>query len=89
MPGEEGRAFQQDRLAFFGKVGALFFLSSELAGRYEANEWRLDVGIRPFLAAAAALAAVWAACRSRRSSARAAWASSTGPDTRGSSGRPR
>jgi len=63
MPGEEGRAFQQDRLAFFGKVGALFFLSSELAGRYGANEWRLDVGIRPFVAAAAALAAVWAACR--------------------------
>ena len=63
MPGEEGRAFQQDRLAFFGKVGALFLLSSELAGRYGANEWRLDVGIRPFLAAAAALGAVWAASR--------------------------
>ena len=44
-------------------MGALFFLASELAGRYGANEWRLDVGIRPFFAAAAALAAVWAACR--------------------------
>jgi eukaryotic-like serine/threonine-protein kinase len=63
MPEEEGRAFQQDRLAFFGKVGAVFFLASELAGRYGANEWRLNVGIRPFLAAAAAFAAVWAACR--------------------------
>ena len=40
-PDEEGRAFQQDRMAFFGKVGAFFFLSSELGGR-SACTVRLD-----------------------------------------------
>jgi serine/threonine-protein kinase len=69
MHDEEGRTFQQDRLTFFGKLGALFFLASELAGRQGANEWGLNVGLRPYLAAAAALAAAWAACRWGRRSA--------------------
>jgi len=75
MHDEEGRAFQQDRLAFFGKVGALFFLALAgsrvlvLAGRPQAEEWGLHAGNRAFFAAAAALAAVWAACRRGRRSA--------------------
>src|SRR5262245_25211382 len=60
---EEGRAFQQDRLALFGKVGAVFFLASEVAVRHRALDLGVAVAYRPFLAAAAMHAAIWAACR--------------------------
>jgi len=72
---EEGRAFQQNRVAFFGKVGALFFLAvacsraAVLLGRPQAEEWGLRFGGRAFFGAAVALGAVWLACRSGRRSA--------------------
>lgn len=68
---EENRTFLQDRLAFLGQVGALFFLALGgaravvLLGRPCADAWGLSGGSRAFLGTAVALAAVWLACRLR------------------------
>jgi serine/threonine-protein kinase len=75
MNDEEGRAFQQNRIGFLGKVGALFFLATAcarwlvLASQPQPEELALRAGSQAFFAAAAALAAVWAACRWGRRSA--------------------
>jgi len=66
---EEARAFQQGRLAFFGKVGALFFgavgasRTVVLLGRPQVAEWGLRSANLIVFAAAGVLAAVWLSCR--------------------------
>jgi serine/threonine-protein kinase len=84
MNDEEGRAFQQNRVGFLGRVGAAFLLVTAgarglmLASRPQAAPWALDAGSRAFLIAAAALALAWAACRSgRRSAAQLRWIEAT------------
>ncbi len=74
---EESRAFWQDRLAWFGQLGGLFFLVlgcirlAALLGRPEAQEWGLHEGSRALFAAAAALGSTWFACRRGRRSVEA------------------
>jgi serine/threonine-protein kinase len=69
MHDEEGRAFLQDRLAFYAGVGSLFFLVTAcarwlvLGDQLAAERWGLEAGNRIFFAVAATLAAAWAGCR--------------------------
>jgi serine/threonine-protein kinase len=72
--GDEGRAFWQERLAWFGKLGGLFFLVlgcvrlAILLGRPEARQWGLYEGSRALFAAGAALGSMWLTCRRGRRS---------------------
>jgi len=82
---EESREFLQDRLAFFGKVGALFYMSVALGRSLlllaspRPEDWGLVPVNRAMLGAGAALGGVWLASRSgRRAAATLLWIDAAG-----------